>query len=173
MSVHLQRMRLFATTRNQACAGTDSGVMLWYYVNSHVLTTFPTKGWNSQALARPWLDRERGHTDVYETDFRSSECELIVSGTTVPRGIAFADFVQSRTGSFWLRMMGQDWWKIEHYYLLGYFQELRHILGTIDAFETIDHGWLLMARRDGDVTMSTDPAEGATWHHIELNGTFI
>jgi hypothetical protein len=173
MSIHLQRIRLFATTKDQADAGTDSGVTLWYYINLHVMTTFPTKGWNSQELARPWKDRERGRTDVYEVDFRTGEHELIVSGTTVPRGIAFSDFVHARTGSFWLRMMGEDWWKLDHYYLLGSFQELRHVLGTIDVFETIDHGWLLMARRDGDVEWSTDPLEGATWHHIELNGTLI
>lgn len=91
----------------------------------------------------------------------------------MPRGIAFSDFVHARTGSFWLRMMGYERWKIAHYYLLGYFQELRHVLGTVDRFETIDQGWLLMARRDGDINMSADPAEGATWHHIELNGMFI
>jgi hypothetical protein len=173
MSVHLQRIRLFATTKDQAEAGADSGVLLWYYVNSHVLTTFPTKGWNSQELTRPWKDRERGRTEVYEADFRTGERELIVSGTTIPRGIAFPDFVQARTGSFWLRMTGDECWRIAHYYLLGYFQELRHVLGTIDTFETVDYGWLLMARRDGDINMSIDPAEGATWHHIELNGTFL
>jgi hypothetical protein len=96
-----------------------------------------------------------------------------LNGTTVPCGIAFSDFIHARTGAFWLRMVGENWWRIDHYYLLGYFQELRHIRGTIDTFEVVDHGWLLMARQDGNVSMSTDPLEGAIWHHIELNGTFI
>src|SRR5262249_40209278 len=63
-SVHLQRIRLLATSKDQADAGADAGVMLWYYVTSHVMTTSPTKGWNSQEFTRPWKDRERGRTEV-------------------------------------------------------------------------------------------------------------
>jgi len=172
MSVHLQKIRLFATTKDLPDAGTDSGVELWFYVNSNPWTTFPNKGWNRTNLDHPWDDRERGRTEMYEIDFQVGNIGVSVSGTPVPKGIAYSDFTNARTGSFWLKMKGNDWWKIDHYYLLGYFKELRHVPGTIDSFQTIDHGWLLMARRDGDVDMSTDPTEGKTWHLIELNGTF-
>lgn len=172
MSVHLQKIRYIATTKDQPDAGTDSGVELWFYVNSDPWTTFPTKGWNQQDLDHSWNDRERGRTEMYEVDFQGGDIQLNLSGTPVPKGIGFQDFTHSRTGSFWLRMKGSDWWRIDHYYLIGYFKELRHVPGTIDSFQTIDHGWLLMARRDGDVDMSTDPSEGKTWHFIELNGTF-
>jgi hypothetical protein len=78
MSVHLQRIRLLATTKDQADAGADSGVMLRYYVNSRVMTTSPTKGWNSQELTRPWKDRERGRTEVYGL---TSERESVASSS--------------------------------------------------------------------------------------------
>jgi hypothetical protein len=136
------------------------------------MTTFPTKGWNRLNLDHRWDDREQGRTEMYEVDFQEGDIGINISGTNVPRGIAFNDFNHARTASFWLRMKGDDWWKIDHYNLLGYFKELRHVPGTIDSFQTIDHGWLLMARRDGDVDMSTDPSEGKTWHFIDLNGTF-
>jgi hypothetical protein len=172
MSVHLQQIRFFATTKDQPEAGTDSGVEFWFYVNDHSLTTFPTSGWNRQVLDHPWDDREKGRTELYEIDFKAGDTAISLSGTTVPRGIAFNDFTHARTASFTLRMRGDDWWRIDHYYLLGHFKELRHVPGTIDSFETINHGWLLMSRRDADVDMSTDPTEGMAWHFIDLNGTF-
>ena len=172
MSVHLMKTRLLATTKDEPSAGTDSGVELWYWVNSHSWTTFPTKGWNASNLDHSWNDRERGRTEMYEVDFQGGDIGISVSGTTVPRGVAYNDLVQARTGTFWIRMKGDDWWKIDSYFLLGYFKELSHVPGTIDSFSTTDLGWLLMARRDADVNMSTDPGEGKTWHHIELNGTF-
>ncbi len=172
MSVHLQKIRFFATTKDEAYAGTDTGVELWIYVASNSLTTFPTTGWHTQNLDHSWDDRERGRTEMYELDFQEGEFGTSISGTPVPKGIAFSDFTQARTGSVWLRAKGKDWWKIDHYYLLGYFKELSHVSGTIDSFQTIDHEWLLMARRDGDVDMSTDPSEGYAWHSIDLNGTF-
>ena len=172
MSVHLQKIRFFATTKDVKNAGTDSGVEMWYYVKYHPWTTYPNLGWNAKNLNHRWNDRERGRTEMYEIDFQGGNIGKNVSGTPVPKGIAFNDFSHARTATFWLKMKGRDWWKINHYYLMGYFRELRHVPGTIDMFEIKDHGWLLMARRDGDVDMSKDPSEGKTWHLIDLNGTF-
>jgi len=173
MSIHLQRVRFFATTKNQKNAGTDSGVDMWYYVNNHPWTTHPDKGWNTKTLNHSWNDRERGRTEMYEIDFRTGEYGMAVSGTTVPKGIAFKDWYEARSFGIWLRMKGDDWWKIDHYYLLGYYQELQYVEGTIDSFRTLNHDWLLMARRDDDVELSTDPSEGKTWHQIILNGTYL
>lgn len=124
MSIHLQRVRLFATTKDERDAGTDSGVDLWFYATKHSLTTYPTKGWNHQELDHSWDDRERGRTEMYEVDFQGGDLGMSLSGTPVPRGIAFNDLNHARTGMFWLQMKGDDWWKIDHYYLLGYFKEL-------------------------------------------------
>ena len=172
MSVHLQRIRFLTTTKDEKGAGTDDGVDLWYHVNNHLWTTLRPLGWYAEELNHKLNDRERGRTDMYELDFRRG-VGVSVSGTSVPQGIAFNDFTHARTGSFWLRMKGKDWWKLDHYYLLGDFRELRHLPDTIDSFNNIHYGWLMMARREGDVEMSTDPSEGQTWHHIELNGTFF
>jgi hypothetical protein len=171
MSVHLQTVRLFATTENRPNAGSDDGVEFWFHVDPHLLTTYTPAGWNAVTLSHPWDDRERGRTEMYEVSFKAGDVEVAVSGTIVPRGLAFNDFAHARSASFWVRMRGNDWWRIDHYYLVGRFKELEHIPGTIDSFRTIDHGWLLIARREGDVDMSTDPSEGVAWHHIALNVT--
>ena len=93
-------------------------------------------------------------------------------GVAVPRGVAFHDWSRVRSSSMYLRIHGSDWWGIDHYCLLGYFQELRLLGGDGAVFQQLDHGWLLMAASDGDVDMSEDDAEGDTYHQLELNGTF-
>jgi hypothetical protein len=177
MSIHLQKMRLYATTKDQNNAGTDDGVDLWMYIDPHSLTTFPLQKpperWLIQKLDHDnYNDRERGRTDSYDVDFQGGDLGMALSGTSVPRGIAFNDWVAARSFPIFLRMKGNDWWRIDSYSLLGYFQELSYVPGTIDSFKVINHYWRLMAQQSEDIDMSTDPSEGTKWHHIQLNGPF-
>jgi hypothetical protein len=171
MSIHLQKIRLIITTKDEPYAGTDSEVELRFYVNHHSRTTFPTKGWHKFKLDNPWNDRERGRTDMYEIDFE----EEVIEGAdpTAPRGIAFNNFEAAHSANFRLKIKGNDWWKIDQYTLLGYFLETKPIPASgAGEEEVIDHGWRLMAQRDDDLEMSTDESEGVASHSIVLNGTF-
>ena len=171
MSVHLQKTRLYTTTKNQKDAGTDAAIEFGFDAPSQ-LTTYPTPGWNWQALDHPWDDFEEGRSDAYEVDYQGGNRGMSVSGTPVPRGLGFANWQEARKAKFKLRTKGNDWLRLDHYAMLGYFRELRHVPGTIDSFDTIDHGWLLMSWRDRDIDLSTDPREGTRTHSFKLNGTF-
>lgn len=131
------------------------------------MTTFPAKGLQEKELKPP----KRGQTEIFELDFQAGG-NININDTPVPGGIAYDDFVHARTGSFWLKIKGNDCWVIDHYQLLGYFKELRQAPETDNAFQTIDHGWLLIAHRDKPLNMSADSSEGRALHLIELNGTF-
>ncbi len=169
MSIHLERVRLFVTTGEKVNSDIALDLKICFYVDCHCLTTFPIKGWNKKRLTHPW----EGRTEIYEIEFQErGGITKNLGGTPVPFGIAFDDFVHVRTASFWLRMKRDKTLKIEHYYLLGNFVEMLQVPGTIDSFQSLHHGWLLMARRGDDVDMSLDPQGNAIWHHIELNGTF-
>lgn len=154
MSIHLQKVRLFVTTSNRSSSGTDSDVFFYFYVPDGSFTTYPDKGWRSVEIDNPGDDRERGDTDLYEVDFTIGDIGVNISGTNVPRGIGYANFVDVHGSSFWLRMGGSDMWRANHYHLLGYFKELRYVPGTIDSFAEHDLGWRLMASRDNDFTMN-------------------
>lgn len=167
MSVHLEAVRFFATTMDEREAGTDDGVLLRYHVDREGPGT-PPAGWHTVELNHGWNDRERGRTEMYETDFSPGEdIEVIISGTHVG-GIRFRDFDEAMRQRFQLVMQGDDAWKIDHYYLLGRFTELDPLPGTSES-RRIEHGWLLIASRERDITLSTDPDEGIRVHEIRLN----
>lgn len=171
MSVILQRVRLYTTTKNEPDAGTDSGVELQYFVKTARLASEspPLKiryGWEKWNLDNPWDDRERGRTDMYEISLQDlSDVGSIVGGIHIPSGVHFGSFEEVRMKPFYLRIRGSDWWKIDHYFLYGLFKELPSPLTHV-----IDHGWLLMAEQTADVELSTDDEEGSKWHQILING---
>jgi hypothetical protein len=167
VSVHLEAVRFFATTSSERGAGTDDGVSFRYNVDAEGLNS-PPAGVHTVRLDHGWNDRQRGRTEMYEIEFRPGEEARSRPGTDVA-GIQFRDFDGVMRQRFELVMEGNDAWKIDHYYVLGRFAELEHVSGTIDEFRRIDHGWILIARREGDITLSTDSMEGISIHRIRLN----
>jgi len=170
MSIHLQRLRVTHTTATRRYADTDDAVDLRFFIDPHAFTTYPYKGWRAVELDSARNDRQQGQTDTYEIALTEGDIGMSVSGTTVPRGIAFENFAKVRSAVFFLKIRGDDWWVLSSYRLQGLFQELRYVPGTIDSFQVIDHGWLVMAERSSEISMSTDASEGAAWHHIIIDG---
>jgi hypothetical protein len=170
MSVHLQRIRVTHTTSRQSDAGTDDRVDLRLFIDPHPWTTYPFKGWRSLELDSSRDDRQRGATESYELDLTEGSLGISVSGTTVPRGIAFSGFARVRCAAWFLTINGSDWWQALSYRFEGLFKEMRFIPGTIDAYEVVDLGWLVMSERSSPLDMSTDSSEGVGWHHIIIDG---
>lgn len=170
MSIHLQKMRIIHTTSTTADAGTDSRVDLRFFIDPQGLSTYPHKGWRTIELDSARDDRVRGRTDTYEIDLTEGTIGMALSGTPVPRGIAFPTFARVRCAAFFLKIDGSDWWQAQSYRVEGLFKEMRSVPGTIDSFAVVDRGWLLMSERNDPLDMSTDTSEGVTWHHIIIDG---
>jgi hypothetical protein len=170
MSIHLQQLQITHTTANVSDAGTDDTVDLRFFIDPHSLMTYPFKGWRTIKLDSSRDDRKRGVTESYSIDLTSGDIGISVSGTSVPRGIAFDSFARVRSAAFFLVIRGSDWWRAQNYRVLGLFKELRFIGGTIDSFEVVDHGLLAMSMRSTPLDMSTDSSEGVTWHHLVIDG---
>lgn len=172
MSVHLRGIRLYVTTKDEPDAGTDSGVELHYFTSTarlHGEELRSREGWQVWNLNNPGNDRERGQTDLYEISLEDlSDVGKIVGGLHIPPGVAFRNFAEVRLTPFYLRIKGDDWWKIESYMLYGWFQEVREPIPTGGIQ---DWGWLQMAERTRDVELSTDDSEGSRWHQICITGT--
>ena len=75
-----------------------------------------------------------------------------------------------RCAAWFLTISGSDWWQALSYRFEGLFKEMRFIPGTIDTYEVVDLGWLVMSERTSSLDMSTDSSEGVGWHHIILDG---
>lgn len=170
MSLHLQRIRLYVTTKDAPNAGTDSGVELWYFVKTARLTNGSLRvrhGWKKWELDNPWDDRERGRTDLYQISLEDlSDVGQSIGGQQVPRGVAFQNFDDVRLAPFYLKIKGDDWWEIDSYVLYGLFKEM---LTPIPS-GIINHGWLPIAQLNSDVELSEDVTEGSRWHQILING---
>jgi len=168
----LQRIRLYTTTKDEPDAGTDSGVELWYFVSTARLTTESQplrvrQGWKKWNLDNPWNDRECGRTDMYELSLEDlSDVGLIIGGVHIPSGVEFQSLDDVRQRPFYLKILGEDWWKIESYVLYGLFKEVPQPLTGIN-----DLGWVEMARLNQYVELSEDVEEGSKWHQILINGS--
>ena len=177
MSIHLAQLNLIVTTARTAKADTDSQLDLVYWANSHPDTTLLPNRWNTEILDNPWDDREWGRTDKYLIDFtrrREVENESLISG------IAFDSFADVRNAHIFLRMRGDDQWRVADFQLLGFFYETRKdIPGVLGLPAVITHGWFLMSRNTRLVVpsfpsifdLSTDRDEGVTWFEFPMNGT--
>jgi hypothetical protein len=170
MSVHLQKIRVTHTTSTRKDAGTDARVDLRLFIDPNALQTYPNNGWRDFTLDSSRDDRQRGATETYEIDFTTGRIGASVSGVAVPRGVAFPSFMHARAAVMFLKIYGADWWQAQNYRVEGLFQEMRYVAGTIDSFQVVDHGWLLMAERNAPLDMSTDASEGVTWHHVVIDG---
>ncbi len=84
----------------------------------------------------------------------------------MPDGICFETMDEVRHHPFYLKILGDDWWKIDSYAMFGKFAFIPDPLTHID-----DLGWVEMARLQTDVELSSDDAEGSRWHEIEINGS--
>ena len=170
MSVHLQKVRVTHTTSTREHAGTDDRVDLRFFIDPNAWSTYPHKGWRDFKLDSSRDDRQRGAKETYELDLTIGDIGISVSGVIVPRGIAFPSFARVRSAALFLRIKGSDWWQARNYRVEGLFKELRPVPGTIDSFEIVDHGWLVMTERTTVLEMSTDSSEGVTWHHLIIDG---
>ena len=170
MSIHLQQMRVTHTTANISDAGTDDRVDLQFFIDPHPRTSYPFRGWRTIKLDSARDDRKRGVTESYPIDFTEGNIGINVSGTNVPRGIAFESFARVRCAAFFLVIRGSDWWRAQNYRVEGHFEEMRFIPGSIDSSEIVDHGWLEMSVRSLPLDMSTDSSEGVAWHHLIIDG---
>ena len=176
MSVHIQRIRLYTRTKDERNAGTDDHVHLDWRMPNHMWSTYEKAIGGSTPTFRldnPWDDRERGRTDMFEIDLQRGTEDIIVNGTTVPRGVAFHSWSHAKGTSISLQALGNDLWRMDHYLLFGDFEELRVAPGTTDQLQRVDHGWLLMAFHEGDVNLSKNPDEGLQFYPLNLNGPFL
>jgi hypothetical protein len=164
MPFYLQRVRITIHTKKQLFAGTNSTVKLCYRVEETHAHPRLKPGFHAQILDHPWHDDfQSGKTDSYEVNF----------GAGGPDGLRFETLDDARQLQLHLRIEGNDQWIFDRYALAGYFREFRPASGRADEPDEIDHGWLEMARHEGDVEMSCDPNEGSEGYPIELNGRFL
>jgi hypothetical protein len=176
MAIHLTQLNLIVTTARTAKADTDDQLELVFWANDHPDTTLLPNRWHTEALDNPWDDREWGRTDKYLVDFvrrRDVENESLIPG------IAFDNFADVRNAHIFLRMRGDDQWRVADFQLLGFFYETRKgIPGFLEYPAVITHGWFLISRNTRLVVpsfpsifdLSTDQDEGVTWFELPMNG---
>ena len=177
MTAHMQRVRLFTTTSSLVTANGDtnqhsSAVNLRFSIDSMNRNPNGDREWIPMELNQTRIDNKRGTIQIYQVDFTHENCGSRCDGSPVPPGIKFQDLDHARTGNFWLRLFADEQWEIDQYVLMGYFHEMLRISARIDSFQTIDHGWLEMARSNEEIKLGPEPYHGKLWHPLELNGTF-
>lgn len=168
MSLHLHRIRFSVRTKNSFLAGTNSKVALYFNIEEDHLNTELEPGLHSIELDHPFHDDfQRGQTDSYELSFGSESSGKERGGTSIPPGIQFSDLEHLRKMHFHIEIDGSDKWILDRYMLAGFIREMRPIADTKD-WETIEHGWVELAKHSGEIAMSTDPAEGVARHEIPI-----
>jgi hypothetical protein len=168
VSIHLRRLRLTVRTKDEAWAGTDSAVRLWFVVDETHITGDYEAGEHSFLLDHKWHnDFQRGTRDSYEFPLGAESSGRSVDGVPIPPGIQFADWDALRQWELHLEIGGNDKWVFDRYLLEVEVQELKRGAGKP---EVIDWGWLELAKHNGDVAMSTAEDEGVAEYIIPLNG---
>ena len=182
--VILQNIRFFVTTSDERKAGTDSKVVLEYWIQPHSYSSHSARGWQRTSLTTRYNARERAQTDLYEIYFRPlpiPPCTGICldptdSSTTFgagppSQGIAFDTFTAVRNMPFRLVIEGKDWWKVDHWHMFGHFVIDHPERIVIEGGVSKTHiGWLHMGANDRDVGLSTDPKEAhLPFHPILLS----
>jgi hypothetical protein len=170
MSLHLQRIRFSVRTKNQLFAGTNSKVQLVYTLDDDHAHPTLEPGAYSLDLDQPFYDDlQRGHLDSYLVELAQGSSGRAMEGVPVPNGVTFRDADHLRSLDVRLVIHGSDQWILDRYMLAGYLQELRAAEGC-GSPEVVDHGWVELARHEGDLAMSTSASEGVAEHRIDLAG---
>ncbi len=169
MSIHLRRLRFTVRTKDEAWAGTDSAVRLWFVVDESHITGDYEEGEHSFLLDHKWHnDFQKGTRDSYEFPLGNESSGRSIDGVPIPPGIQFANWDALREWQIHLEIGGSDLWIFDRYLLEVEASEMKK--GIDGKPEVTEYGWLELAKHSGDIRMSTEENEGVAEYVIPLNG---
>src|SRR5215213_5222962 len=142
-------------TGEQSWSGTDTQVQIEIYRDDDLIIRL-----NLEPGRTPRLDN--GELQTYFWVFQSPDgLGVAVSGTVVPYYVVFPNGIAGHLRVKFIAR-GDDAWEKDWIESAVYSGELRHVPGTIDAFQWVEDWQTFFFGQD--VVLSTDRAEGfTTW----------